>query len=140
MSEENKVIARRWVEELWGQGNADVADEIIAADYVAYDPGLPDRPGGVEGEKNTVAMFRSVFPDLRFTIEDIIASGDRVVVCHTAYGTHRGDLGNIRATDREAVIPGVSILRIEGGKIVELRISWDRMGMFEQLGLVPPIG
>lgn len=139
MSEENKAIARRWVEELWGQGHVEVADEIIAADYSVHDSGTPNRSGGIEGEKYAVAMYRNVFPDLWFSIEDMIASGDRVVICHTAHGTHRGDLMNIPPTGREVAITGVSILRIESGKIVELRITWDRLGMFQQLGIIPPI-
>src|SRR5882672_5739519 len=140
MSEENKAIARRWVEELWSLGHAKVADEIIAADYAVHDPGTPIRAGGVQGEKNAVAMYRSVFPDLRFSTAHMIVSGDHVVICHTARGTHRGDLMNIPPTGREVAVSGISILRIEGGKIVELRINWDRLGMLQQLGIVPPMG
>ena len=138
MSEENKAIARRWVEELWSLGHAKVADEIISADYRVHDPGTPTRAGGVEGEKNAVAMYRQVFPDLRFTIEDLIASGDQVVICHTAHGTHRGDLMSIPPTGREVAVAGISILRVAGGKIVELRIVWDKWGMLHQLGVIPP--
>ena len=140
MSEENKAIARRWVEELWGLGHAEVADEIISPDYVVHDPGTPDRAGGIEGEKNAVAMYRSVFPDLWFSIEDMIASGDQVVICHTAHGTHRGGLMKIPPTGREMAVAGISIIRIQDGKIVELRINWDRLGMLQQLGIAPPTG
>ena len=82
-------------------------------------------------------MYRSVFPDLRFSIEDMIVSGDQVVVCHTARGTHRGELMKAPPTGREVVVIGISILRIQGGKIVELRIIWDKLGMLQQLGIVP---
>jgi len=140
MSEENKAIARRWVEELWSLGHTEVADEIIAPEYSVHDPGTPNRAGGVEGEKNNVKMYRSVFPDLWFSIEDMIASGDQVVVCHTAHGTHRGDLMKIPPTGKEVAVTGISVLRIQDGKIIELRINWDKMGMLEQLGLAPRIG
>ena len=76
MSEENKAIARRWMEALWSQGNSSVADEIIAPNYAVHDPGTPGRVGGIEGEKHTVTMYRTVFPDLRFTIEDEVGEGD----------------------------------------------------------------
>jgi steroid delta-isomerase-like uncharacterized protein len=140
MSEENKTIARRWMEELWSQGNSDVADEIIAANYAVHDPGTPGRVGGVEGEKHTVTMYRTVFPDLRFTMEDVVGEGDRVVVRWTTRGTHRGELMGVPPTGKQVVVTGISILRIANGKIAEHKLNWDTLGMLQQLGIVPPTG
>ena len=140
MSEENKTIARRWMEELWSQGNSDVAGEIIAANYAVHDPGTPGRVGGVEGEKHTVTMYRTVFPDLRFTMEDVVGEGDRVVVRWTTRGTHRGELMGVPPTGKQVVVTGISILRIANGKIAEHKLNWDTLGMLQQLGIVPPTG
>jgi steroid delta-isomerase-like uncharacterized protein len=140
MSEEHKAIARRWVEELWSQGNTSVADEIIASNYTVHDPGTPGRAGGVEGEKHAIAMYRTVFPDLRFTMEEMIAEGDRVVVRWTTRGTHRGVLMGIPPTGKQVVVTGISILRMAHRKIAEHRLNWDTLGMLQQLGVVPPIG
>jgi steroid delta-isomerase-like uncharacterized protein len=140
MAEENKAIARRWMEELWSQGNAGVADEIIAPTYAVHDPGTPGRAGGVEGEKHTVAMYRTVFPDLRFTMEEVIGEGDRVVVRWTARGTHRGELRGAAPTGKPVVITGISILGVANGKIAEHRLNWDTLGMLQQLGVIPPTG
>ncbi len=140
MSEENKAIAHRWMEELWSQGNASVAVELIAPNYAVHDPGTPGRVGGVEGEKQAVAMYRTVFPDLRFTIEEVVGEGDQVVIRWTVHGTHRGALMGVAPTGKHAVVTGISILRVANGKITEHRLNWDTLGMLQQLGVVPPMG
>src|SRR5262245_46928580 len=67
--EQNKAIARRWTEELWGQGNLSVADEIIAPEYVRHDPGDPFPARGPEDVKRIVTMLRTMLPDLKLEIE-----------------------------------------------------------------------
>ncbi len=136
-TEETRAIARRFLDEFWSQGNSAVADEIIAPDYAVYDPGTPGRRGGVEGEKQCLAMYRRVFPDLRFTIEDIIAEGDRGVVRWTASGTQQGELMGAGPTGKQAVISGISIVRVANGQIAEHWLNWDTVGMLQQLGLLP---
>ena len=140
MAEENKAIARRWMEELWSQGNASVADALIAPDYAVHDPGTPGRSGGIEGEKHTVAMYRTIFPDLQFTMEEVIGEGDRVVIRWTARGTHRGELQGSAPTGKSVEITGISILRMVNGKIAEHRLNWDTLGMLRQLGVSSPTG
>lgn len=140
MSEESKAVARRWMNDLWNQGNLLVADEIIAPTYAVHDSGTPGRTGGIEGEKQAVRMYRAVFPDLQFTIEDMVGEGDRVAVAYTARGTHQGELMGVPATDRQVVVTLISILRIGNGKITEQRINWDTLGMLRQLGIVPSSG
>jgi len=140
MSAENKAIARRWMEELWSQGNAGIAGEIIAPTYAVHDPGTPGRVGGVEGEKHAVAMYRTVFPDLQFTMEEMIGEGDRVVVRWTARGTHRGELRGAAPTGKAVVITGISILGVANGMIAEHRLNWDTLGMLQQLGMIPSTG
>jgi predicted ester cyclase len=78
-TQRNRVLIRRFYEEVWGKGNVDVADEIFAADYVRHDlrPGNP--PPGPTGQKQIATDFRAAFPDLQFTLELLVAEADLVV-------------------------------------------------------------
>jgi steroid delta-isomerase-like uncharacterized protein len=144
MSAANKTIARRLVEEVWNKGNLTVAEEILAptlrdwdAARLSYDPADPEIGQGSEGFKQLVTMFRTAFPDVHLTIEDMIAEEDRVVVRWTARGTHKGYLKDIPPTGRQMTVTGVDIHRIVDGKIEETGGNWDTMGMMQQLGVIP---
>lgn len=139
MSEENKAIARRIFEEVWNQGNLDVADEILDASHVAHGRG-GELPTGPEGFKQFVSIYLSAFPDTQFTIEDQIAEEDKVVTRWTAHGTHKGELMGIPATGKQVVVTGISINHFVGGKIVEAWDNWDGLGMMQQIGVVPAMG
>ena len=76
MSEENKAIARRALEEVFGQGDLDVADELYAPNYVGHDPASPEDIRGPEGAKEMASMYRNAFPDVQPSVEDQIAEGD----------------------------------------------------------------
>jgi steroid delta-isomerase-like uncharacterized protein len=136
-AEESREIARRYATEFWSEGNAGLADGLLAPDYVVHDPGMPDRPGGIEGEKGVLATFRAVFPDLRFDIEDVVGEEDRGVVRWTAHGTHRGEFMGLAPTGKRMSMAGISIYRIAGGKIVEHWGVWDTLGMLQQMGAMP---
>jgi steroid delta-isomerase-like uncharacterized protein len=88
MSEHNKTLMRRAVEEVWNQGSADLLDELVASDFIIHAPQAEIH--GREGAKQYLAMLREAFPDIHFTIEDQIADGDRVMTRWTARGTHKG--------------------------------------------------
>ena len=137
MSENNKAVVRRLLDELWTKGNLSVADECLAAAYTHHDASTPDFPPGPEGEKKRATLYRTAFPDLRFTIEDLIAEGETVVVRWSSSGTNKGNLGGITPTGKQVDVSGVSIARFAGGKMVEGWVSWDTYGMLKQLGLVP---
>jgi steroid delta-isomerase-like uncharacterized protein len=136
MSEENKTIARRWFEDLWNKGNLSVADEVLAPTYVHHDLSTPDFGRGPESEKKRVTHYRTAFPDLHLTIDDLIAENDKIVVRWTCRGTHKGDLSGIAPTGKGFTLTGVSISRISAGKAVEGWVNWDALGMFQQLGVV----
>ena len=118
-AEENKALARRVIEEMFNKGNLDVADELIAQDYVDHDQAMPEDIHGPEGFKDYVSMYRSAFPDLHIQIEDQIAEGDKVVTRWTGTGTHEGELAGIAPTDNQVTLPGMEIVRISDGKLVE---------------------
>jgi steroid delta-isomerase-like uncharacterized protein len=139
MSEENKALARRQVEEVFNKHNPDAVDEFFAPDCVSHNtpPGMPnDR----EGLKALVAMYVGAFPDLKVTSDFQLAEGDKVVMRWTARGTHSGELMGIPATGKRIEITGIGIQRIAGGKIVEEWNESDQMGMMQQLGVVPAPG
>ncbi len=137
MSEKNKTIVRRLFEELWNKGNLSVADELFTPNYDHHDPSTPDVGRGPESEKKRATLYRTAFPDLRLTIEDIIAEGDAVMARWSCRGTHKGDLSGIPPTGKQFTISGVSIARVAGGKMAEGWINWDALGLMQQLGVVP---
>ena len=137
-TEENKAIVRRIFEEVWNQGNLAAADEFLAADYV--NETLHPPVHGRESDKQLVMMYRTAFPDLHYTIEDLIAEGDKVTVRWTATGTHRGELQGIPPTGKQVTVTGIDIFRCENGKAVEGQSNFDALGMLQQLGVVPSMG
>jgi steroid delta-isomerase-like uncharacterized protein len=139
MSEGNKTIVRRLFEELWNKGHLPAADELIAATYSHHDASTPDSGRGPESEKKRVTLYRTAFPDLRLTIEDIIAEGDSVVARWSGKGTHKGDLNGIAPTEKQFSISGVTIARFAGGKMTEGWINWDALGLMQQLGVIPEL-
>jgi steroid delta-isomerase-like uncharacterized protein len=136
-AEENKAIARRADEELFDRGNLDVADELFAPNFVFHDPASGEDWHGPESVKQYAAMLRAAFPDLRYTVEDQIAEGDKVATRYIASGTHQGDLMGIAPTGNRVEITGISITRIEDGKIEEIWENYDTLGMMQQLGVIP---
>ncbi len=139
MSEGNKFVFRRSFEELWNKGNLSLADELFDPNYAHHDPSTPDVGRGPEGEKKRVALYRTAFPDLRLTIEDVIAEGQTVMARWSCRGTHKGDLSGIAPTGKQITILGVSIARFTNGKMVEGWVNWDALGLMQQLGVVPEL-
>jgi steroid delta-isomerase-like uncharacterized protein len=137
MSEQNKAISRRLVEEAFNEGKLDVVDELVAPDFINHDPASPEEIRGPEGLKDFVRTYRTAFPDIRVRIEDQIAEGDKVVSRWSGNGTHKGELMGMPASGKQATVTGISIDRLEGGKIIESWNNWDTLGMLQQLGVVP---
>jgi steroid delta-isomerase-like uncharacterized protein len=140
MSETNKTVVRRLFEEVWNKGNLPVTDELFAPNYVHHDSSTPDVGRGPESEKKRATLYRTAFPDLRLTIEDIIAEGETVMARWSCRGTHKGDLSGIAPTGKQFTISGISIARIANGKMAEGWVNWDTLGLMQQLGVVPELG
>ncbi len=136
--EENKAIARRWFEAGISGHNPTVVDEVCAPDFINHDRGAPE--GGREGLKQLLAGGLAAMPDLRATIEDMVAEGDTVAVRSTFHGTQTGDLMGIPATGKAVTITGMYILRFAQGKIAEAWVEQDMLGMMQQLGMIPAPG
>jgi len=140
MSETNKTVVRRLFEEVWNKGNLLVTDELFAPNYVHHDSSTPDVGRGPESEKKRATLYRTAFPDLRLTIEDIIAEGETVMARWSCRGTHKGDLSGIAPTGKQFTISGISIARIANGKMAEGWVNWDALSLMQQLGVVPELG
>ncbi len=137
-AEENKAHARRsWeiVTETNLETLEDALEEVYADDIVMHEPDEDVR--GIEGLTQFVSMIRSALPDLRVTLEDDLAEEDKVVSRWRAQGTHQGELMGVAPTGNEVAITGITIHRIEEGKIVEEWENWDALGLMQQIGAVP---
>lgn len=139
MSVENKTLARRFMEG-FNSNNLAGAAEFIAANFTNHDPGTPPLPAGPEGYKQLVTAYRTIYPDLEMTVDDLISEGDKVVCRWTARGTNTGPLMGMPATGKSATVTGISICTVVNGQIVEQRTNWDTLGMLQQLGVVPTPG
>lgn len=136
-TEENKALTRRVFEEIWNQGNLDLADELIAPNFVDHDSAMPEEVSGIEGFKEFVSMYRSGFSDVHIFVEDQVAEGDKVVTRWRATGTHDGDLSGIAPTGKWVEITGMEIARISGGKVAEIWDNYDVLGLMQQIGAIP---
>jgi steroid delta-isomerase-like uncharacterized protein len=135
--EENRALIQRFVEEVFNHGNLDDVDDIYAPDYVGHTAGSPEQTLGPEGVREFVELYRSAFPDLHTTIEDIVAEGDKVAYRWTAVGTHRGELLGVAPSNNRVELTGITIERIEGSKIVETYNNFDQLGMMRQIEAIP---
>lgn len=140
MSEEDKALIRRFVEEAFNKGNLDVADEIYASTFISHDPTAPEGQGSPEAVKQFVNTYLGAFPDGHTTVEDSIAEGDKVAYRWTFRGTHQGELMGISPTGKQVEITGITINRLSGGKIEEQWNLFDQLGMLQQLGVAPAPG
>ncbi|MBS1822258.1 MAG: ester cyclase [Acidobacteria bacterium] len=132
----NRAVVERFVEEVINRGRFEVADQIVALDFVEMDP-LPGQRQGREGLKEVIAMMRSAFPDIHWVTEEAIEEGEKVASRFTWAGTHRGEFLGIPATGRSVKVKGVVIDRVVGGLMTDSRILMDSFGMMQQLGVIP---
>jgi steroid delta-isomerase-like uncharacterized protein len=131
----NKAIIRRSFAEWANRGNAAVADELIATNLVLRNPPAVIR--SLEDYKTSMAKFRAAFPDASFTVEDLIAEGDKVVAHWTLRATQATEYQGHAPNGKTMTVTGISIFRLAGGKIQEITVNMDRLGQMEQLGWLP---
>jgi predicted ester cyclase len=133
-AEENKVLVRRFFEEAWIKRNPAAVDVFVAAGYVEH-AGIPgSRSSGRDSLKELIALYHGAFPDLRSTIEDIFAAGDKVAYRWSARGTHLGEWAGISPTGDHITASGITIFRLtEDKKIVEGWVSADLRRSEEEL-------
>jgi steroid delta-isomerase-like uncharacterized protein len=134
-TEQNRAILRRRVEEIWNQGNLSVIDDLIAADFVSNGQAI-----GREGFRQFVSTVRTAFPDLQFTVEDIVTEGDKVCVRYVGRGTQQGEFAGLPASGKPVHFTGIDIFRIADGQMAEEWLMYDQLGLLQQLGAIPVPG
>jgi steroid delta-isomerase-like uncharacterized protein len=132
--DQNKELTRRFYEECWNQGQVDRLEQYVAKDCRYHDPAFPALKSGINDLESHITMSRKAFPDLRFSLDDMIAERDEVVVHWTANGTHQGQFLGVAPTRKRASVSGTSIYRIKNQKIVEQFADWNLLTLLEQLG------
>jgi steroid delta-isomerase-like uncharacterized protein len=137
-AEDNAEAARRILEEGFSEGRLEVFDEVCSPDVVSHDPAEPEDVRGIEAHKERCQGYRTAMPDLRVTVEDQIAAGDKVAIRWRARGTNDGELMGMPPTGRPMQITGNSIDRFDAdGQLVETWDQWDNAGFMSQLGISP---
>jgi len=140
-AKEIKALERRFVEELnKGKMTAMAAIEKLCATDIVNHGGTGEVTRGLKGFKQSMSEFYSGFPDIHFTIDDMVVEGDKVAVRFTFSGKHKGEFMGIPPTNKKVTIWGIYIDRIAGGKFVESWTRYDTLGFMQQLGLVPTPG
>ena len=133
--QENKKIVQRYWEELWNQKNGNVIDEIAIEDILFHFPaGQAHQPPSLKVWFETALV---AFPDVHFTLHDQIAEGDKVVSRWSYVATNTGPFLGRPATGRVVSDKGIDIFRIENGKIVEMWVAQDSLGLLQNLGVLP---
>jgi steroid delta-isomerase-like uncharacterized protein len=129
-----ETFARAW-DAMWTRGDSSIVDELMVDDYVRH-----TLRGGDQSRtelKHSVEALKVAFPDLETGIEDIFAEGDRVVVRWRSRGTQTGEFMGVPATNKPVEIPGITISRLEGGRIAEEWVTWDALEMLYRVGVIP---
>ena len=133
MPDSNGTIVRRFVDEVINNGNFSTLHELVHPSYVYRSP--DQELHGQQALKALFSSYRRGLPDLNATIDDLIASGDKVAIAITLSGTHTGDLMGIPATGKPLKVHGMVLSRLADGKIVEEWEILDMLGMLQQLGV-----
>jgi steroid delta-isomerase-like uncharacterized protein len=135
-TEENKAAVRHFWQEHLNTGRATLCENDFAPDAVNHDPNSPPVPPGPKGMAQLITMYRTAFPDLTATVEDMIAEGDKVAYRLTFRGTHQGVLMGIPPSGKNVTYTGIGINTVINGTIMEMWLNFDAMGMLQQLGAI----
>ena len=135
MSEKNKQMLKNCLDEVWNHGTPDAVEKFFAANCVRHDPSGLSEVSGIEAIKQLHVGLRTGFPDSHYTLDDMVAEGSKVVTRWTVRGTHKGEMMGVKATGKTIETPGITVSRVEGGKIVEEWLIWDTFGFMKQLGV-----
>ncbi len=133
------TIVQRLITEVLNQGQVAVVDDLFAPDYRDHHP-RPGQGPGREGYKQAITQLRTSFPDLHFTLDDLIAAGDKVVLRLTAQGTHQGEFAGIPPSGQPITVTGIIIVRLAEGQIAERWGLGDDLALLHQVGVITPPG
>ena len=134
-TDDNKALVQRFFEEVINQRNLAALDQFVHPGGVNHTmpPGMPQESNQFLGQ------YLNAFPDVKATVEDLMADGDKVVARVSYRGTHQGAFRGIPPTGKQIAVTGINIFRIANGKLVEHWGLTDRLAVLQQLGVVPPL-
>lgn len=135
--DQNKAIVRRYFGELMSDGKMEVIQQIVHPNFAFRIPTLPEPVRGQDGMTGFVTGLRAGFPDIKFTIERIMADGDKVAARWSITGTHKGTFLGIPASNNKIKDQGVDIFRFDGGRIIEIFVNENDLGLLQQMGAIP---
>ena len=134
LTEDNKTLVQQSFEG-FNQRNLAVFNELCIPDLAFHNASAIIK--GLEASMQVLTVLLTAFPDVRFTVEDIIAEGDKIVARYTLHGSHQGDFMGIAPTGKQFTVTGIEIFRFVNGKVVEEWVNGDDLGLLQQLGVIP---
>lgn len=137
LTEVNKTRVSDFHRRLWGQGDHTAIDDLFLPDAVVHFTGFDG--SAVQTVRDDAARWWGAFDDVKTSIEDLLADGDRVVVRWSTSGRHIGDYGKVSATGKRITMSGIDIFRFEEARVVECWSMWDGIDVFDQLGVLPEL-
>lgn len=138
LERENASHARRFNDEVWGQYDFDAIDDLVADEFVGYNPSLPEPVNGAEEFRAVAEMLHTAFPDIEVDIEQILVDGDWLAQRLTATATHEGEYMGVEPTGEHVEFAGMTVSRLEDGELVESHEQWDALGLLTRIGAVEP--
>jgi steroid delta-isomerase-like uncharacterized protein len=133
--EENKVVVRRFIDELFVRGNVDAVDRLVTPDFTPHSWGK--MPPGIEPFKQAIRRVHAGLSEVTMRIDDVVAEGDKVAVRLTAHGTHCGEFMGLPASGKSYTISETHIFHLRDRKVAEHWRDADMLGLMQQLGALP---
>jgi len=135
-TEANKILMNRFTDFI-NTASEDLATELISPNAIFYVPGRAEPLQGPSGYLAIIGMMRAGFPDIQWTLEELIAEGDKVAARFTMRGVHKGAFFGVPPSDKKIEVKAMNFYRITGGKIVEEHGQPDLLGLLQQIGAAP---
>ena len=135
-AEANKTLMHRFLEFI-NTASEKLAQELISPDAIFHVPGRSDPMRGPAGYLAIIGMMRGGFPDIQWTLEEMVAEGDRVAARFTMRGTHKGSFFGVPPTGKKIEVKAINLYRLRDGKFVEETGVPDLLGLLQQIGAVP---
>jgi len=137
-AQENKQVLRRFTDEFINTGDPSLAEELVSPDAVFHAPTSPEPLRGPEGYLQLLGMLRAAFPDVQWTLEEMVAEGDKVAARFTMRGTHQGPFLGLSPSGRAFTATSMAFYRLEDGKILEENGMPDMASIMQQIGAPSP--
>jgi steroid delta-isomerase-like uncharacterized protein len=133
---QNLSLVEKLFDDVFTKGNLNSLSKYFNEDIIVNRPITTGAKGGIEGLKNKELQYKNGFPNKQVSIDEIFGSEEKVVVRWTTQGTHKGEFKGVAPTNRNIKMSGISVYEFDGGKISFIYQNWDRITLFEQIGVL----